>query len=433
MSANQNPVVHPDENLLAAFAEKALTGAQRESVLSHLSGCARCRNIVFLAQESAAQPQAVPQIPELPARRRWMRWQAATAVAWVLALLVGAALLWHRRENAPPPNEQAIVHPSAPPALAPPQKNAQEQAAPAMPIAPIRQAVTGQMAAELKSPETRKKSVAQLSKELPQAAPEAEMRAQSFIAPPAGAPEQQAAIAHSELRSILVPRREPVPQPTEQVTVQQSPAAAKLAPAPPPGIVTASNQLAATQSVTVSVSSQAPAPSVSAGPQISVSSGLPQFSIKKGKLERLDAGGYKAVALPAGTQARSVAAYANVILVLTKQRTLYRSIDSGEHWSPVPAQWNGKAAVLRLRMAAAQTSPQKPGAERGYGAMESERAKIEAGSAGALRADTLNAAPQLEQPAQKPTPPMPRADFELTNGAGKRWLSRDGGQSWQPE
>ena len=44
----QSPAVepHPDADLLTAFAEKSLSGRERESVLQHLARCGDCREIV---------------------------------------------------------------------------------------------------------------------------------------------------------------------------------------------------------------------------------------------------------------------------------------------------------------------------------------------------------------------------------------------------
>jgi hypothetical protein len=442
MSAHQNPVIHPDENVLAAFAERALSGTEREAVLSHLSGCARCREVVFLAQEAAAPAEAAAAVAVRPVQRRWRRWQTATAGAWVLALIVGAVLLWHRGEKSPPTNEQAIVHPSVPPAIARGESSQQEEVSPPppAPVAPTRQALNGPITAEKKAPERRKDVVASRDRGLAPAEPQAEMKAQSYIAPPAGAPEQQAAIPRNELRSLSITGKQEIPKQTNQTVLQEAPATTP-GPPPPPVIVWAPNKLAntATESAVVSTQGQVSTVTVSSEPllsvpPVSVSPGLPQYSVRKGKLVRLEAGGYKTVALPAGTRAGSVAGYTNLVLLLTTKRTVYRSTDSGEHWSLIPTQWNGKPEDLRLRMEGARPSPQKAVARRRYDAIESNQAKAVGGTAGTTGAGASNAAlqpPSLDSKANSPD--AAGAVFELTNSAGKRWVSRDGGQTWQPE
>lgn len=419
MSASQNPVIHPDENLLAAFAEHALTGTERESVLSHISGCARCRDVVFLAQEAAPEPEAARAFAVRPARRRWLRWQTATAGAWALALILGAALLWHR-ENTPPANEQAIVRPALPPVMTTKDLGPQKQAAPAKAGVSARQAANRQFEAGMKAPEMRKKGGAGRDENAPLAAPQPEVQAQSYIAPPSGAPEQQSALAHSELRSLPMTGKQAVPRQTNENVLQNIPANAEGAP--PPQISAASNQLAVAAPKAAPTLRQYSSVSVSAAAKGVLPAAAPQFSVRQGKLERLDAGGgYKTVELPAGTQARAVASYLNVVLVLTKQRALYRSIDSGEHWVLVPAQWEGKPAALHLRAEAGLSSAQKPDAG-------------EEGSGGAVASGSMTGAPQSPAPAAKESSSRAAGPiFELTNSAGKRWVSRDGGQSWLPE
>ena len=433
MSASQNPVVHPDENVLAAFAEQALAGAEREAVLSHVSGCARCRDIVFLAQGSAAQPEAAREISLRPARRRWLRWQTATAGAWVLALAVGAGLLWHRREVLLPRNEQALVRPLAPPVMNRVEKDSQQQQAssPPAPSTAARHEVNGSVSTETKPSEMRKKALDDRDQSAAPPAPMREARGQSYIAPPAGAPEQQRAIAVGGLRSMPMAGKQAAPQESNQAALQKSPATAQLAA--PPGLIAASNELTKPQAV--SAPNQFSKVAVSSAAELSVAPSLPQFSVRKGKLERMDsAGGYKILTLPGGVQARSVAGYSNVIVLLTRQRELYRSVDSGEHWTPVPAQWKGKPETLRLRTEAALSLAQKAVSNGAYDAIESDQKQREADTAEVTGSGVVNSERKMDLPRAKTiSPHAPDTVFELTNSAGKRWLSRDGGQTWQPE
>jgi hypothetical protein len=53
---------HPDANLLTGFAEQALSAAERDDVLKHLSVCADCRDVVALALPSAGVGTAPPGI-----------------------------------------------------------------------------------------------------------------------------------------------------------------------------------------------------------------------------------------------------------------------------------------------------------------------------------------------------------------------------------
>jgi len=82
---------HPDANLLTAFAEQLLNDRERESVASHLSACADCREIVFLATPAAGQDVEVA----VPARKS--SWLSVPMLKWgtagALAVIVGAAAM----------------------------------------------------------------------------------------------------------------------------------------------------------------------------------------------------------------------------------------------------------------------------------------------------------------------------------------------------
>ena len=59
------PGVHPDPDLLAAFAEKSLNDRERAHVLQHLADCADCRDVVVARDardraRTVARPGAGP-------------------------------------------------------------------------------------------------------------------------------------------------------------------------------------------------------------------------------------------------------------------------------------------------------------------------------------------------------------------------------------
>ena len=70
---------HPDADLLTAFAEQSLTGAERDHVVEHLARCGDCREVVSLALP--AQVELQPSIDSSP---NWFGW----------TLLRGSALRW---------------------------------------------------------------------------------------------------------------------------------------------------------------------------------------------------------------------------------------------------------------------------------------------------------------------------------------------------
>lgn len=95
-------VDHPDADVLAAFAERALPEAERATVLGHLARCGQCREIVALALpplETAALPVALSR----SRRFTWpmLRWGFALAGVAVIASL--AVVQLQRRGQASSP------------------------------------------------------------------------------------------------------------------------------------------------------------------------------------------------------------------------------------------------------------------------------------------------------------------------------------------
>ncbi|MGA8152691.1 MAG: YCF48-related protein [Terriglobales bacterium] len=98
--------VHPDPDVIAAFAERSLGERERDQVLGHLAQCSECREVVALScpQHEAAVPAA-----PAPAWLAWpvLRWGALAACV----VVVGAAVTLRHpfRETSPPgsPTERA--------------------------------------------------------------------------------------------------------------------------------------------------------------------------------------------------------------------------------------------------------------------------------------------------------------------------------------
>lgn len=79
--------LHPDADILTAFAERALAGVERDTVVDHLARCADCRDIVALALP-AMEDAAVPAMSGT--RIDWfslpvLRWGAVAAVLLAVA------------------------------------------------------------------------------------------------------------------------------------------------------------------------------------------------------------------------------------------------------------------------------------------------------------------------------------------------------------
>ena len=124
LQATASARVHPDPDLLTAFAEKSLTERERTQVLQHLGQCADCRQIVALAMPEMLEPSPSPT------RTQWFSWPVlrwGALAACVVVVSAAVTLHYERRESA-----ERVVAPStpAPAAPAPPESLALESQVP---------------------------------------------------------------------------------------------------------------------------------------------------------------------------------------------------------------------------------------------------------------------------------------------------------------
>jgi Photosynthesis system II assembly factor YCF48 len=122
--------VHPDADTLTAFSEQLLPAAERQQVVTHLAGCAGCRDIVALSRPELAIPKAQPVFTPaaVPLWRRLFK--PAFAFSGAVAVMAVAAVLVlqhpHPTSTGQQSNHEARVMP-APASAAPEQQNSASQ------------------------------------------------------------------------------------------------------------------------------------------------------------------------------------------------------------------------------------------------------------------------------------------------------------------
>jgi hypothetical protein len=97
--SSQEAGVHPDADLLTAYAEQILTSSERSQVLVHLAACRQCRDVVSLALEPVAEEKA-PVLVATP-RRRWFLTPQFALVAAMAAMAVGVGIVMRLQPSQP--------------------------------------------------------------------------------------------------------------------------------------------------------------------------------------------------------------------------------------------------------------------------------------------------------------------------------------------
>jgi len=347
MNPNSQLALHPDTEMLNAFMEKALAEHERGQILSHLAGCSRCRQVIYLAQEAAAEMEPAVAAPAArPAARpnSWFRsWQFAWVPAAALAAVVALAFFIHVRRAevgselariTPQAVPQSEVVTSAPPTLI--------QAAPPPTFAVQVQPAPRNLTATSPSAESRQpthsagqSSVAEVSVPTNASSEDAALAAgapgSTYSAPGAVAESRQqpaaAAWQQNQLREAIASKVHTFEaKEMAKANANQSPK-----PEPTAGILTSS------------------APQFDAG---SAPSASYEVSGRHGAAAGLAVYKAKPVVLPSGLPTVSTATAQQYVLSIDQAGTVFLSQDSGGHWDRVARQWTGRAITIRLQAAA---------------------------------------------------------------------------------
>ncbi len=118
-SAGAPDGAHPESNLLAAFAEQALSAAEHESLVQHLAQCAECREMVALslpalevAPERATEAAAPVERVSIPRRQTWFAWNRLGWAGLAAGVVIAASVLMMQsggRKNVNEAQQKPVV------------------------------------------------------------------------------------------------------------------------------------------------------------------------------------------------------------------------------------------------------------------------------------------------------------------------------------
>ncbi len=289
------PGEHPDADVLAAFAERGLSVRERETVATHLAGCADCRETLALAAD------AMEQEPAPERSRGWHAWGWGLAAA-AMACCIVVVVRWERPQSRPAADIAQMAKAKAPPPLATQPKIA-------TPAAPEPSAV--------QAPERRAKKLrAPAPPPPPMAAPTSH---QETVSVASAAP----VVSEQSLQAVPQPKAKNAPAP------MQLRAQAVMAPQ------SAAMRTGVRNAVAQSAPPQAPLRwSINASPDTAASSqGFVQNSS--------DGRNWQTVPLNSAVNFRAVASSGPEVWAGGSNGVLLHSLDYGVHWTPVTVAADG--------------------------------------------------------------------------------------------
>ncbi len=403
--------IHPDADSLNAFVERVLPEPEHGRVLEHVAGCARCRDIVYLAQQMAeAESPSVAQVEAGP-RRSWPSplfagWRVAWIPAAALAAVAGVFIWVHVRSVQPAIDMARAAPPPALPAAAPPATAAGVEAPPSAPAVQRPQSDNALRAVGTPRPPAAAvptTGVRAVQKDAPN---EFQVQGNEVgIAPPAQPDLSAPTAIQSE-----PPLANTQWQPGQQVPMAASHTSAKSVQAP------AAADMLAVHGGVMAPPTAGPKPLAAAAPQTAT-----QYEMMPQPMSGLAALRLtKRLKLPSGLNAVSSAAMLNRLLAVDSAGTLFLSGDAGKRWDTVPVQWTGKIVEVYAEprtLAVPADSPETAAASIALAPSPSP-------------ADAQSAA---VQPANiKAPPPVPAVLFRLVNDQRRAWISTDG-RTWHEQ
>jgi hypothetical protein len=349
---------HPDADLLTAFAEQSLGGAERDRIVEHLARCGDCREVVSLAL-----PPQVESQPLADNRVNWFQWTLlrGSALRWAavavgVVLIASIATLQYRRQQGRELTSNAI---EAKPAIATPAQSSQPASQAALPEAGAREDKLA-----LSRPQTditeNKPARSEATIVLPRA--NSAVTSRGAIGGP---------IVRSEPSQVLnfAPRHDSVlvGTPATSPAGRQNPSPA---PAPQTVVVGGAVQTLGAQSETVEVTAQS-APQIQIQDQLIQNETAEQSADRVGKAKPASAQASLAMAPPSlHSEPILMKGVAAPRWSISASGTLQRSFDGGQTWQEVNVAANDsaldrrqKAQMMTVEVQADLTSEAQPEAQ----------------------------------------------------------------------
>jgi len=324
------PATHPSADMLAAFAERALSAGESQRITDHLARCADCREVVFLASSAAeeqelaaaaaprispAQTPAAESATAICAKPRW-RWtpRLAWAVPVAAAVVVAGGVLLYQRPGTVAPAPQVA------------SMNDNSSSVP--PVAEVRAAPASQPELVAKKPATKRQP-----KAVPAAKPPAPSNSTLASSVPPVVEENRAAPAIS------------LPAATSQsATIAvggQLPAVSAPAAGPPNAFAFSRTEHSAPSSAIAAPAPQVARRAFSPAP-------VPWRVTAEGHLERFVQGSWEHVLANETTSFRAVCVLGDEVWAGGNNGTLFHSKDGGQHWIKValPPPDSGEAGSV---------------------------------------------------------------------------------------
>lgn len=360
--------MHPDAEVLTAFAEQLVTDTEREEVLAHIATCGRCRDVVFLTQKMAeAEEPSRGAAALVPKEKTGLGWFAGWNWAWIpvaaLAGIVGFAVIEHSRraaapttqmaQSAPPPESPLSTAINVPPMPKPsmqPRMQASRQESERKAAAPSRTdrdeeldrrsgADKDEVAAQKKNDDAKATdSLREAGSNEPPSTLHGTLQARAKSSA-IGGPMLQNQI--QQQNNAQMQRQQNYSNHEEQSTAvadsANKPVAAPIQPGP------------VSQTATVEVSGAAVpiSPAPAAAPALSAV----QLQTESAELSEVVPGKAKAGVsiLPSKRGVLSQARAGRTTVAIDTAGSVFASEDGGKHWQAVNSQWNGRPVLVKSR------------------------------------------------------------------------------------